>query len=295
MSINKIGWIGTGVMGKSMCKHLLKNGYDLAVFNRTEEKTRELIESGARFELPKIMSKNCDAIFLMLGYPKDVEDMTIGSEGILKSMKKGSFLIDHTTSSPNLAKRIYKESLERGVHSYDAPVSGGDIGARNGKLVVMCGGGQEKFKHVENVMMSYSSKIKLFGEAGQGQNAKMANQIIIGSTMIGLVEGLIYGYKTGLNLEELINLLGTGAAGSFSMNSYGPRILKRDFDPGFYVDHFVKDLQIALEECEKMNLNLKGLELALSFYKFLQEEGHGRKGTQALVLALEKMNNISIL
>jgi 3-hydroxyisobutyrate dehydrogenase len=294
-SIKKLGWIGTGVMGKSMCKHLLKSGYDLSVYNRTEEKTRELIDMGAKFVDPQRMSKNCDAIFLMLGYPSDVEEMTIGSNGILKNMMKGSYLIDHTTSSPNLAKKIEEQSSKLGIYSFDAPVSGGDIGARNGKLVVMCGGDRIFFPQIECVMSNYSAKIKLFGPAGQGQNAKMANQIIIGSTMVGLVEGLIYGYKSGLDLNDLIGLLSTGAAASFSMTSYGPRILKRDFDPGFYVDHLVKDLKIALEECEKMNIKLKGLELAYSLYSFLQEEGHGRKGTQSLILALEKMNKLNLL
>ena len=210
-------------------------------------------------------------------------------------MKEGSVLIDHTTSSPGQGMKIFEEAQKKKVKFIDAPVSGGDIGARNGKLVVMCGGDRIFFPQIECVMSNYSAKIKLFGPAGQGQNAKMANQIIIGSTMVGLVEGLIYGYKSGLDLNDLIGLLSTGAAASFSMTSYGPRILKRDFDPGFYVDHLVKDLKIALEECEKMNIKLKGLELAYSLYSFLQEEGHGRKGTQSLILALEKMNKLNLL
>lgn len=293
--IKKIGWIGTGVMGKSMCKHLIKSGYQLSVYNRTLNKSQELVDLGAKIEEPIKMPETCDAIFMMLGYPKDVYEITLGQNGILKKMKKGSFLIDHTTSSPDLAEKIYDESKMLGLYFYDAPVSGGDIGAQNGKLVVMAGGQKEHFPTVEQVMKCNSSKIKLMGPTGKGQHTKMANQIIIGSTMIGLVEGLVYGYRAGLNLENLIEILSTGAAASFSMNIYGSRILQRNFEPGFYVEHFVKDLEIALKECDKMNLNLKGLELAHSFYKLLIEEGHGRKGTQSLILAIEKLNKINYI
>jgi 3-hydroxyisobutyrate dehydrogenase len=292
MSNLKIGWIGTGVMGKSMCKHLLRNGHNLSVFNRTEEKANELVHLGAKMSNPQNMAKTCDVIFMMLGYPRDVESMTLGPKGILRDMKPGSYLVDHTTSSPELASEIFKQAKVNDIVSYDAPVSGGDIGARDGKLIVMAGGDKGNFHTVESIMKSYSSKVMFMGEAGKGQHTKMANQVIIASTMIGVIEGLIYGKKAGLNMDDLVQLLGSGGAGSFSWNAYAPRILRRDFEPGFYVEHFVKDMEIALQECERMNINLKGLELAHSFYKMMVDEGMGRKGTQGLYLVLEKLNNL---
>lgn len=288
----KLGWIGTGVMGKSMCKHLLNNGYSLSVYNRTKSKADELILLGAEFLEPDQIAKNSDVVFLMLGFPRDVEEVAF--KQILPNMKKNTFLVDHTTSSPQLAELIQKQALSQGIYSYDAPVSGGDIGARNGKLVTMVGGRSDNFDTVKEIMMSYSSKVELMGDAGKGQHTKMANQIIISSGMIAVVEGLIYAYKAGLNCEDMINLISEGAAGSFSLKVYGPRILKRDFEPGFYIEHFVKDLEIALKESKQMGLKLKGLELAYEFYNQMIKEGYGKKGTQALQLALEKMNNINI-
>jgi len=290
--INKIGWIGTGVMGKSMCKHLISKGYDLSIFSRTASKTAELIDMGAKLHTPSEIATNCDVVFLMLGYPRDVQEVTLGKKGILINMKKGSYLIDHTTSSPNLAIEIYKEAKSLGINSYDAPVSGGDIGAREGKLVVMVGGDEKEFNPIEEIMKSYSAKINLMGGAGNGQHTKMANQTIIASTMIGAVEGMLYARKANLDVEKVLQLLGGGAAGSFSLNVYGPRILKRDFEPGFYIEHFVKDLEICLAECEKMGIELAGLKLAHKFYKTMIEDGLGRKGTQGLMLALEKVNGI---
>lgn len=290
--INKIGWIGTGVMGKSMCKHLLSKGYDLSVFSRTASKTTELIDLGAKIQTPLEIASNCDVVFLMLGYPRDVQEVTLGEKGILKSMKKGSYLVDHTTSSPDLAVKIHSEAKSLGVYSYDAPVSGGDVGAKEGRLVVMVGGEEKEFNPVEEIMKSYSSKINLMGGAGNGQHTKMANQVIIASTMIGAVEGMLYARKANLDVEKVLQLLGGGAAGSFSLNVYGPRILKRDFEPGFYIEHFVKDLEICLAECEKMGIELAGLKLAHKFYKTMIDDGLGRKGTQGLMLALEKVNGI---
>ncbi len=289
-SLKKIGWIGTGVMGKSMCKHLLTKGYQLSIFNRTQSKSLELIEMGAKFLSPVEIAKESDIVFLMLGYPRDVEEIVLGKEGILPHMKSGTCLIDHTTSSPELANKIYSKAKELNINFYDAPVSGGDIGAREGRLVVMVGGESQNFYEVEEIMKCYSSKINLMGGAGKGQHTKMANQIIIASTMIGIVEGMFYAGKSGLDVEKVIELLGGGAASSFSLNIYGPRILKRDFEPGFYVEHFVKDLEICLSECEKMHIKLSGLELAHKFYKSMIEEGLGRKGTQGLMLVIEKLN-----
>lgn len=290
-----IGWIGTGVMGKSMCGHLLKKGFNLSVYNRTRTKTEDLLNLGAKYLSPMEMAEQCDIIFLMVGYPKDVEEIVLNKDtGILRKMKKNSFLVDHTTSSPSLAQEIFKQGLELGINCLDAPVSGGDIGAREARLVVMTGGERSTFDRIKPIMESYSAKISLMGSAGMGQHTKMANQVIISSTMIGMVEGLLYAYKAGLDQNDVISLLSEGAAGSFSLKVYGPRIMKRDFEPGFYVEHFVKDMEIALNESKRMNLNLKGLELALEFYKIMIEDGLGKKGTQGLYLCLEKLNKINL-
>jgi 3-hydroxyisobutyrate dehydrogenase len=289
-----IGWIGTGVMGKSMCKHLLKSGHQLFVYNRTASKTDELIELGAKFLEPKEIGKTCDIVFLMLGYPKDVEDMAFNADyGLLHHMKPGSYLIDHTTSSPDIAEKIYNSAKEKNISSWDAPVSGGDIGAREGRLVVMVGGPEEGFEQAKSVMQVYSSKISHMGGAGKGQHTKMTNQILLASNMVGVCEGLLYAYKSGLNQQAVIDLLGGGAASSFSLNVLGPRILRRDFEPGFFVEHFVKDMDIALAECEKMGIKLRGLELARSLYQIMMEDDLGKKGTQGLYLALEKLNSIT--
>jgi 3-hydroxyisobutyrate dehydrogenase len=291
--INKLGWIGTGVMGKSMCKHLLNAGYELMVYNRTESKTKELIEMGAKFADPKTIAQNCKIVFMMVGYPQDVEDMAFNSDyGLINNMQPGSYLIDHTTSSPDLAEKIYYAAKERGISSWDAPVSGGDVGAREGKLVVMVGGPEEGFSTVKEIMDWYSKQVVLMGSAGKGQHTKMTNQIILAGNMIGACEGLLYAYKAGLDQNTIISLLGGGAASSFSLVNLGPRIIKGDFEPGFYVEHYVKDMEIALSECKKMNLDLKGLQLVHSFYKIMMQDNLSKKGTQGLYLALEKLNNI---
>jgi 3-hydroxyisobutyrate dehydrogenase len=290
-SIKKVGWIGTGVMGKSMCKHLLAAGYELSIYNRTESKTTELQELGAKFMDPKAIGETCDAVFLMLGYPQDVKEVI---EAILPTMK-AKYLVDHTTSSPDLADWIFKECQSKGIHSWDAPVSGGDIGAREARLVVMCGGEEQEFDKVTEVMKKYSKEIRLMGTAGRGQHTKMTNQIFIAGGIIGVVEGMIYAYKAGLDLTKTVELLGGGAASSFSLNVYGPRIIKKDFEPGFYVEHFFKDMGIALEESNRMGLKLRGLELAMELYKYMIDEGLGKKGIQGLYIAIEKLNNITTL
>lgn len=292
--IKEIGWIGTGVMGKSMCKHLLRSGYSLSVFNRTKSKTDDLLASGAVFLTPVEIAQKCDTVFLMLGYPQDIEDVLFNKEAILNHLKPGAILVDHTTSSPKLAERIYAECKTKGVSSLDAPVSGGDVGAKEGKLVIMTGGDEAAFNKVTPIFKSYGTNIKLMGGPGKGQHTKMVNQIIIVNTMLGVVEGLIYGYKAGLDLERVIETIGGGAAASFSLNVLGPRMLKRNFDPGFYVEHFIKDLEIALEEARRMNLCLPGLGLIKQFYQSLAALGGAKMGTQALLLVLEKMNNVDL-
>jgi len=277
-----------------MCEHLLKAGYSLSVFNRTKSKTDELLQKGAVFKTPEEIAKDSDAVFLMLGYPHDLEEIVFSEKGILKHMKQGSFLIDHTTSSPALAERIYHESAKHGVKSLDCPVSGGDVGAKNGKLVVMAGGDESALTEINPILEKYSAVVKHMGKAGNGQHTKMANQIFIASNMVGVSEGLIYGYKAGLNLEQMIELLKQGAAGSFSLANLAPRMLARNFDPGFYVEHFIKDLGIALDESRRMNLSLPGLALANQLYLSLVANGGAKFGTQALLLTLEKLSNVDL-
>jgi len=294
-NLPKIGWIGLGIMGKPMCQYLMKAGYQVSIFNRTKSKVEDIIAEGATFLQPEELAASCDIVFLMLGYPTDVRETTLGTPGIVNHMKSGSILVDHTTSSPSLAQEIYEKCKEKGIASIDAPVSGGDVGAKNGTLVVMCGGEAEPFEKVKEVMQKYSSTIKLMGKAGNGQHTKMCNQINIASTMLGVVEGLLYGYKAGLNLDDMIDTIEGGAAASFSLKVLGRRMLKRNFDPGFFVEHFVKDMSIALEEAARANLCLPGLSLVKQFYQALMAQGGAKYGTQGLLLALEKLNNVEVV
>ena len=262
-AVSKIGWIGTGVMGKSMAKHLMNKGHSLMVFNRTASKADELVSAGAQFMQPSEIAKSADFVFLMLGYPHDVKNMVLDeTDGILQHMRQGTTLIDHTTSSPSLAEEIAVQAEAKGVHSVDAPVSGGDIGAQNGKLVTMVGGTEAGVSSCQALLDVYSQEVQHMGAPGAGQHTKAANQIMIGTTMVGLCESLLYAQKAGLNHQQMINLLSKGAAGSFSMEKLGPRMLKRDFEPGFYVEHFVKDLGIVLDECKRSNLSVPGTALA---------------------------------
>lgn len=292
----RIGWIGTGVMGKSMAGHLMKKGLPLSVYTRTKSKADSLVKEGAKYAAsPEELASECDVVFMMLGYPKDVEDVVFGtsaSKGILSAMKKNSFLVDHTTSSPALASQIFEEAKKRGILSFDAPVSGGDTGAQNGQLVTMCGGDKDSFGEVEAIMKGYSRSVHLYGSAGFGQHAKMMNQIVVASNMIAACEALIYGYSIGLDVKQAVEMIASGAGGSYSLKVLGPRIINNDFAPGFYVEHFVKDLGLALNECEKMGITLPGLQLAHKLYKQLMDElNHGRSGSQALIKVLEHLNN----
>jgi len=254
-----------------------------------------LIAKGAHWKEIKEIAQQSDFLFLMLGYPHDVEDVVFNQEtGVLHHMKEGAVLIDHTTSSPGQAMRIYESALQRKVRFIDAPVSGGDIGARNGKLVTMIGGDAEAVQRAEPLLKCYSAEIQHMGPAGSGQQTKACNQILIANTMVGVCEALVYGHKAGLNLDQMINLLQKGAAGSFSLEKLAPRMLRRDFEPGFYVEHFIKDLGIALEESRRMKLGLPGLGLASQLYQALGAQGFERKGTQSLLLALEQMNGITV-
>jgi 3-hydroxyisobutyrate dehydrogenase len=291
----RIGWIGTGVMGHSMCTHILKAGHKVSVYNRTKEKAKELIEMGAQWcTSPKEVAEKSDIVFTIVGFPKDVKEVYFGEKGILKGVKKGLIIVDMTTSEPTLAQQIYNEAKKIGVASIDAPVSGGDIGAKKGTLAIMVGGDKAVYEQLIPLFKLMGENIAYMGKAGAGQHAKMSNQILIASTMIGVVESLLYAYKAGNDLNDVINIIGKGAAGCWSLNNLGPRIVKNDFDPGFFIKHFVKDMGIALQEAKQMNLSLPGLSLAYQFYISAIALGFENLGTHGLYKVLAKMNGIEV-
>lgn len=270
-------------MGASVVKHLIKAGHELFLYTRTAEKAAPLIELGAVWlESPKLVAEKAEVIFTMVGYPKDVEEVYFGDNGILHHAKDGAVVVDMTTSQPVLAERIYKEAVKNGVQSLDAPVSGGDIGAQNGTLSIMVGGEREVFDELAPIFDLFGNTVVYHGEAGAGQHAKMCNQIVVASNMIAVCEALIYAKKAGLDQEEMLRSVTTGAAGSWALSNLAPRIIKGDYAPGFYIKHFVKDMRIACEEADRLDLDLPGLKLTLSKYEQLEDEGHGDKGTQAL-------------
>lgn len=291
----KIGWIGTGVMGNSMCGRLLKEGYRIAVHTRTRSKSENLISEGALWaQSPKDAAEGADIVFSIVSLPSDVREVYLSQEGILQGLKGGGAVVDMTTSSPGLAAELYREAKRRSIQALDAPVSGGDIGARRGTLSIMVGGDKEAFERVLPLFEIMGENINYMGGPGTGQHTKMVNQIHIASTMIGAVECLLYAHKAGLDLNAVIRAIGKGAAGTWTINNLGPRIAKRDFDPGFFIEHFIKDMGIALEEAKRMNLALPGLSLAHQFYISAQALGLGKNGTQALAVVFEKMNNLKI-
>lgn len=280
----KIAWIGTGVMGESMAGHLLDAGHELYVYNRTVSKTENLVKRGAKL-LAEIKDAplNADVIFTMVGYPKDVEGVYLGNDGLITTAKEGQVFVDMTTSSPTIAKKISEEFAKVGASALDLPVTGGDIGAKNATLSIMVGGDKKVYEEKVLPLVKHLGKnITYFGEAGKGQYAKLANQIAIATTMISVAESFKFAKEVGLDLEDFFKTVSTGSGGSFSMTSYGPRILKNDFKPGFFVHHFIKDMRLALEECEKMNITLPGLEAAYKLYNELEEEVRNTNGTQAI-------------
>jgi 3-hydroxyisobutyrate dehydrogenase len=284
-----VGFIGTGVMGRSMASHILSGGYKLLVSNRTKKSADTLVEKGAIWkESIADLAKEADVIITIVGYPNDVEDIYFREDGILNNCKKGTIVIDMTTSKPSLAQRIFNEAKSKGIAALDAPVSGGDIGARGGKLTIMVGGDKEAFEKVTPVFRLMGSSINLLGEAGAGQHTKMSNQIAIASNMIGVCEAMVYAKRAGLDPEKVLMTIGGGAAASWSLSNLAPRMIKADFEPGFYVKHFVKDMKIALEEAENMGIKLLGLELAKSLYDELVEDKKENKGTQVLYELLDK-------
>jgi 3-hydroxyisobutyrate dehydrogenase len=292
-SKTKIGWIGTGVMGSSMCRHIIDKGFNTFVHNRTKKKAKKLVDAGATWvNSPKAVAQNSDVIFTMVGFPRDVKEVYFGSKGVINGVKPGSILVDMTTTEPSLSKEIYKEAKLKKATSIDAPVSGGDIGAVEGKLSIMFGGDKDAVEVVMPLFRLMGKNIVYQGPAGSGQHAKMCNQVMVSGLMIGMSETLLYGYKAGLDLETMLESVSRGAAASWMLDNLAPRILKRDFRPGFFVEHFIKDMGIALKEAERMNLSLPGLALVHQLYVAVEAQGHGRKGTHALILALERISNV---
>ncbi len=279
-----IAFIGIGVMGKSMASNLLKAGYPLTVYSRTKSKALDLIEQGAVWaDSPKSAAQNADVVISMVGYPKDVEEIYLGNEGVLSSLKAGSVIVDMTTSSPSLAKKIYTIAKEKDIASLDAPVSGGDVGAKNASLAIMVGGDKEAYEKILPVFEVMGKTICYFGSAGSGQYAKMSNQIAIASNMMGVCEAIAYAKKCGLDAQDLLNVISTGAAGSWSLSNLAPRMLKGDFAPGFFIKHFIKDMKIAIDSAKEMQLDLPGLNLAEKLYEKLADKGYENDGTQALL------------
>lgn len=292
MGIKTVGWIGTGVMGRSMCMHVLKGGYKVRVYNRTRDKAADLEAAGAHWCAdPREVADGSDCVFTIVGYPADVEEVILGERGVLAGAASGSIVVEMTTSEPTLARRIYDTAKERSVEVLDAPVSGGDVGARSGKLAIMVGGDRSSFEAVQPLFRLMGENIAYMGPAGAGQHTKMCNQIHIATTMVGVVECLLYAHKAGVDLEEMIAVVGQGAAASWSLNNYGPRIAKGNFDPGFFIKHFVKDMDIALKEARRMRLSLPGLALAHQFYLAAMAVGLENMGTHSLYKLFERMNN----
>jgi 3-hydroxyisobutyrate dehydrogenase len=278
-------------MGLSMCGHLMEAGHRLTVFNRTRDKASSLIEKGALWaDTPESAARDSDIVFTMVGFPDDVREVILGEEGVLAGAKAGDILVDMTTSSPDLAGKIHEAAHANGVDALDAPVSGGDIGAREATLAIMVGGDQKVFDAVRPLFEIMGKTISLMGTAGAGQHTKMTNQILIAGTMIGVVESLLYANRAGMDAHAVIDVIGKGAASSWSINTLGRRIADGDFDPGFYIKHFLKDMGIALEEARRMRLSLPGLALVNQFYVAAMAMGFENLGTQGLYQVLESMN-----
>lgn len=292
-NVTRIGWIGTGVMGASMCGHLLHAGFTVTVQNRSKPKAKPLLAAGASWaDTPKSVAAASDVIFTMVGYPADVRQVILGPEGVLAGCKPRNIIVDMTTSEPSLAVEIFDAAAKQGVHAVDAPVSGGDVGAREARLSIMIGGEPDVIDALRPCWQAMGKTFVRQGGPGAGQHTKMVNQVLIAGNMVGVCEALLYAYKAGLDLETVMQSVASGAAGSWSLSNLGSRIIANNFDPGFFVEHFVKDLGIALAEAKRMNLSLPGLALANQLYLSLIAHDHARSGTQALQLALASMSNV---
>jgi len=277
-------------MGAPMCGHLLDAGHDVTVYSRTRSKAQALVDRGARWAAsPREAVAGAEFAFTMVGFPDDVRAVYLGDDGILQALTAGAIAVDMTTTAPSLAKELNAAAWTHGVATVDAPVSGGDVGAQNATLSIMVGGDKDAVANVWPFFEILGKNIVREGPAGAGQHTKMCNQIVIAGTMIGVCESLLYGAKAGLDMRKVLDAIGGGAAACWALTNLAPRVVDRNFDPGFYVDHFVKDMGLALEEARRMNLTLPGLTLVHSVYERLQTLGHGRKGTHALILALEAM------
>jgi 3-hydroxyisobutyrate dehydrogenase len=289
----RIGWIGTGVMGSSMCGHLIAAGFKATIFNRTAEKTKALVEKGAKLaDSPREVAAASDVVFTIVGFPHDVREVTLGAQGTLAGAKAGTVLVDMTTSEPSLAIEIAEAAAAKKVHAVDAPVSGGDVGAKEARLSIMIGGEKDVVDALRPLFEIMGKTIVHQGPAGAGQHTKMVNQVLIASNMIGVCEGLLYAFKAGLDLNVVLESVSSGAAGSWSLNNLGPRMIAGNFEPGFFVEHFLKDMGIALAESRRMKLALPGLALAEQLYRAVEAQGFGRKGTHALMLALAQLSAV---
>lgn len=288
--MKKIGFIGVGIMGKSMVRNLMKAGFELHIYARTKAKVEDVISEGAVFhESIRECVADMDAVITIVGFPQDVEEVYFDPQNILDSAKEGAYLIDMTTTSPMLAEKIYKEGTEKGYHVLDAPVTGGDIGAKKGTLSILVGGKKEDFDACRPLFEAMGTNINYQGEAGCGQHAKLANQIIIAGTLSGVCEALTYAKAKGLNLQTVLDSVSTGAAGSTQLSTFGPKILAEDFAPGFFLKHFVKDMKLALMEANRSDLSLEVLSQVLANYEELEAEGYGEFGTQALMKHYEEI------
>jgi len=289
--MSNIGWVGIGVMGRSMCGHLLAAGHNVKVYTRTKASAESVIAAGAQWcDSPGDVARDSEFVFSIVGYPADVRSVYLSEGGILDQAAPGTVLVDMTTSEPVLAVELHQAAKARGVFSLDAPVSGGDLGARNAALAIMVGGEQEPFDRTMPLFEKMGKNVRLMGGPGAGQHTKMSNQILIAGTMIGVVESLLYAVRSGLDVDAVIDVIGSGAAGSWSINNLGRRIAKNDYDPGFFIKHFVKDMGIALAEAKRMRICLPGLALVEQLYVGAMAQGLENMGTQALYLALKNMS-----
>jgi len=291
MSSQSVGWIGTGVMGQPMCGHLLSAGYPVNVTSRTRSKADVLIGQGACWcETPSQVAAQSDIVFTMVGRPDEVREVYFGEHGVFTGLQPGGLIVDMGTTPPSLTAEIAKQAASMNAQAVDAPVSGGDVGARNASLSIMAGGDEAVVDGLRPLFDCMASTVAWMGAAGNGQHTKMANQLAVAGTMIGVCEALVYAGRAGVDLEKLVAVISRGAAGCWTLDNLAPRIIRGDDAPGFMVDHFVKDLGIALQESEQMGIKLPGLELASRLYQQLQQSGHGQSGTQALVHAIEQLS-----
>jgi 3-hydroxyisobutyrate dehydrogenase len=290
-----IGWIGAGVMGSSMCGHLLTAGYRVTVHSRTQSKAQPLLDCGAQWaESPRAVAAASEVLFTMVGFPQEVRTVYFDKTGVLAGARAGMILIDMTTTQPSLSRDIAAAASANNLSAIDAPVSGGDVGAKNAALSIMAGGETTSVQAVMPLFELLGKKIVHQGGPGTGQQAKLCNQIVIAGTMVGVCESLLYGYKAGLDLNRMLESIRGGAAACWTLDNLAPRILQRNFDPGFFVEHFIKDMGIALEEAKRMGLVLPGLTLVHQLYQTVQSLGHARSGTHALILALEQLSQIQV-